>query len=143
MAKYQAKTKQTAASVPAFLNTVEPAEKRADARTIDALMRKVTGVKPKMWGTSMVGYGSYHYKYATGHEGDAMMVGFSPRKQNLTVYIMPGFSGYEALLARLGKHSTGKSCLYVNRLSDIDMTVLEKLVARSVDAMKQLYNAGA
>lgn len=139
MAKYELKTKKNDASVASFLNAVEPAQKRADAKAIDKLMRKVTGAKPKMWGSAIVGYGSYHYKYASGQEGDWMMVGFSPRKQNLTLYIMPGFSQYDGLLAKLGKHSTGKSCLYVKRLSDIDMDVLESLIGESVETMKSRY----
>jgi len=136
MARHELKTKKNDASVSAFLNAVEPAEKRADAKAVDKLMRKLTGEKPKMWGTAIVGYGTYHYKYASGQEGDWMLVGFSPRKQNLTLYIMPGFSQYDQLLARLGKHSTGKACLYVKRLSDIDVGVLETLIGRSVKAMK-------
>lgn len=136
MSKYELKTKVNDASVAGFLDAVEPPEKRADAKAIDKLMRRVTGAKPKMWGASIVGYGSYRYKYASGQEGDWMQIGFSPRKQNLTLYIMPGFSEYRGLLDRLGKHSTGKSCLYIKRLSDIDMDVLEALVAGSVAAMK-------
>ena len=102
-------------------------------------MREVTGERPKMWGSSIVGFGSYHYTYASGREGDWPVVGFAPRKQNLVLYIMPGFARYESLLARLGKHRTGKSCLYVNKLDDIDPEVLEELVRESVDEMKRRY----
>lgn len=142
MAKYEPKTRPNDASVANFLDAVEPAEKRADAKALDRLMRKITGKKPKMWGASIVGYGAYHYKYASGHEGDAMRVGFSPRKQNLTVYIMPGFAEYRGLLDRLGKHSTGKSCLYIKRLSDIDLDVLEAMVGKSVAAMEARHPTG-
>ncbi len=95
-------------------------------------MREITGDEPAMWGPSMVGFGRYHYKYASGREGDWFVAGFSPRKQNLTLYIMSGFSGYDELMARLGKHTTGKSCLYIKRLEDVDLAVLEELIRRSV-----------
>jgi hypothetical protein len=131
MAKYETKTKFSGASVTAFLAAVEPEERRADARAIDRLMRKVTGKSPRMWGPTIVGYGSYHYKYASGHEGDAPAAAFSPRKPNLTLYLEPALYEDRATMARLGKHSTGKTCLYIRRLSDVDMSVLEDLVARS------------
>ena len=130
------KTKKNEASVEEFLNGVEPAQKRADAQAICALMEKVTGDEPKMWGSSIVGFGSYTYKYASGRSGDWMLVGFSPRKQNLTLYIMPGFEHYDTLLAKLGKHKIGKSCLYINKLADVDIDILKELVAQSVDHMK-------
>lgn len=142
MAKNEPKTRQNDASVAGFLNAIEPAARRADAKALDKLMRKITGEKPQMWGTSIVGYGAYHYKYASGHQGDAMRVGFSPRKQNLTVYIMPGFSEYRGLLERLGKHTTGKSCLYIKRLSDIDLNVLEAMIGKSVAAMNARHPPG-
>jgi len=142
MAKNEPKTRQNDASVAGFLNAIEPAARRADAKALDKLMRKITGEKPKMWGTSIVGYGAYHYKYASGRQGDAMRVGFSPRKQNLTVYIMPGFSEYRGLLERLGKHTTGKSCLYIKRLSDIDLNVLEAMIGKSVAAMNARHPPG-
>lgn len=104
-------------------------------------MEKVTGAPAKMWGASIVGFGSYTYRYETGRTGDWPLVGFSPRKQNLTLYIMAGFGEYEDLMAKLGKHKTGKSCLYINRLNDIDMKVLETLVKASVKFMKQKYPA--
>ena len=103
------------------------------------LMREVTGEPPKMWGASIVGFGSYHYRYASGREGDWLVVGFAPRKQNLVIYIMPGFARYGALLARLGKFRTGKSCLYVNKLDDVDPDVLEELVRESVAEMRRRY----
>lgn len=133
------KTRRNDADVDAYLDSVENPRRREDARRILALMREVTGETPKMWGSSIVGFGSYHYVYASGREGDWPVVGFAPRKQNLVLYIMPGFARYESLLARLGKHRTGKSCLYVNKLDDIDPDVLEKLVRESVDEMKRRY----
>ena len=100
-------------------------------------MRQVTGEEPEMWGDSIVGFGSYHYKYASGREGDWFLVGFSPRKQNLTLYIMSGFDEYDQLLVKLGKHSTGKSCLYIKQIEDVDLDVLKKLVQKSVDYMRK------
>jgi hypothetical protein len=129
------KTKPTKASVRAFLAGVDDDTRRSDAKKILALMRDVTGATPRMWGPSIVGFGSYHYVYASGREGDWPVTGFSPRARDLTLYITAGFSGYESLLASLGKHKTGKSCLYVKRLSDIDMDVLRELVTRSVEEM--------
>lgn len=133
------KTQLNDASVEAFLHAVEPEQKRNDALAILQLMQEVTGEVPKMWGTSIVGFGTYHYKYESGREGDSLIVGFSPRKQNLTLYIMPGFKHYEDLLSRLGKHSTGKACLYVNKLKEINLDVLRELVAKSVDHMKATH----
>ncbi len=130
------KTKPTDADVLAFLHEVESEKKREDALAILALMQEVTGEPAKMWGSSIIGFGSYHYKYASGHEGDACLTGFSPRKQNLVLYILAGFEQYDALLAKLGKHKTGKSCLYINKLADIDQNVLRELVAQSVAHMK-------
>lgn len=132
----EAKTLPTDASVEAFLNAVENEQKRQDAFAILQLMTEITGEKPVLWGSSIVGFGSYHYKYATGREGDMPITGFSPRKQNLTLYIMGGFENYEELLQRLGKHSTGSSCLYVKKLKDIDLDVLRELVTQSVNYMK-------
>lgn len=133
------KTKETKASVTAFMNSIEDPQKRADARKVAAMMRRVTGKRAKMWGSSIVGYGTYHYKYASGREGDFMVAGFSPRKQALAVYIMAGFGRFDALMARLGKYKTGKSCLYIKRLSDVDEKVLEKLIAESVNYMRKNY----
>lgn len=133
------KTKATKASVSEFLNSIEDRQKRADARKVAAMMRKATGKRAKMWGTSIVGYGTYHYKYASGREGDFMIAGFSPRKQALTVYIMAGFGRFEALLDKLGKYKTGKSCLYIKRLADVDEQVLQKLIDGSVSYMRANY----
>ena len=133
------KTKRHDGDVNEFLDAVENPRRREDARRVLELMRKVTGEPPKMWGSSIVGFGSYHYKYASGREGDWMITGFSPRKQNLTIYIMPGFSEFSELLARLGKHKTSKSCLYLNKLDDVDLEVLAELVRESVMEMRHRY----
>ncbi len=133
------KTRPTGASVEAFIDAVEHPRRREDARTLLELMHRVTGEEPVMWGPSIVGYGSYHYRYASGQEADWPVVGFSPRKQNLSIYIMTGFEASDALLSRLGKHKTGKSCLYVNKLADVDLEVLETLVRASVTEMKRMY----
>jgi len=130
------KTQRNDASVEAFLNGIADERKRQDAFAVLHLMQEVTGEAPTMWGASIVGFGSYHYKYASGREADWMLVGFSPRKQNLTLYIMAGFAQYDELLTRLGKHSTGSSCLYIKKLQDIDLTVLRELVSQSVAHMK-------
>ena len=129
------KTKKNSASVESFLKSVENEKRREDSFAVLDLMKEVTGEEPTMWGTSIVGFGTYHYKYASGHEGDWMNVGFSPRKKNLTLYFMDGFSSYDSLLDKLGKYSTGKSCLYINKLEDVDQVVLKELVKQSVEAM--------
>ncbi len=126
------KTKKTKASVSAFLNAIEDDQQRKDAKTIAKVMKEATGARPAMWGPNMVGFGQYHYKYASGREADWFLTGFSPRKQNLTVYIMDGFKARGALLKKLGKHKTGKSCLYVKRLADVDVDVLCRLIEASV-----------
>jgi len=133
------KTKKNATSVAAFLNRIENEERRKDCRTVLAMMKQITGSKPAMWGTSIVGFGSYHYVYASGREGDWPLTGFSPRKQDLTLYIMAGFDRYKPLMAKLGKYRTGKSCLYVKRLADIDLQVLKRLVTESVRHMRKAY----
>ena len=132
------KTKKSKASVSAFIDAVPDERRRRDARTVSGIMQEITGEKPAMWGPSMVGFGSYHYKYASGQEGDWPIVGFSPRKDSLTLYLMPGFEGYAELLGKLGKHKTGKSCLYIKTLDDVDMPTLKTLVRQSVKQMKQL-----
>jgi Domain of unknown function (DU1801) len=129
------KTKKNEASVDGFLKSVENEKRREDSFVVLDLMKEVTGEKPTMWGTSIVGFGSYHYKGASGREGDWMKVGFSPRKQNMTLYIMDGFGSYDSLLDKLGKYKTGKSCLYINKLEDVDQTVLRKLVKQSFKSM--------
>ena len=133
------KTKQNRASVSAFLKSVENDQRRKDSQELLAMMKAVTGKAPKMWGDSIVGFGTYHYKYQTGREGDWMVTGFSPRKQNLTVYIMPGFSNYQALLRKLGKYKTSVSCLYLNKLDDVDRKVLKQLVTRAYRDMQKIY----
>jgi hypothetical protein len=130
------KTQKNDASVEAFLNSVENERRREDGFRLLELMREVTGEEPVMWGTSIVGYGNYHYKYASGQEGDWFLVGFSPRKQSLSLYIMSGFEKYDDLMSKLGKHKTGKGCLYVNKLADVDEQVLRNLVKQSYDHMK-------
>jgi len=133
------KTKATDMSVTAFLEAVEPAEKRQDALSLAALFQRVTGFTPKMWGPTMVGYGRYAYTYASGHSGEAMATGFSPRKAEISIYILPGYADFGPILARLGKHRTGKSCLYVKRLSDIDLSVLEELIRAGLADLGRLW----
>lgn len=133
------KTKRNKASVDAFLGKVADEGRRKDCRTLLRMMGKATGAKPEMWGPSVVGFGSYHYKYPSGREGDWFLAGFSPRKQDLTLYVMAGFSRYEELLGKLGKHKTGKACLYLKRLSDVDLGVLEELVTASVAHLKRTH----
>jgi hypothetical protein len=122
------KTHPTGIAVEDFLATVEPDRKREEARQLDALFRKLTGWTPAMWGPTMIGYGSYHYVYESGREGDMLATGFSPRKAKHSIYILPGYGDYGALLDRLGKHTKGKSCLYINKLADIDLDVLAELI---------------
>lgn len=132
------KTKPNKISVEKFLKTIADEQTRADCETLVKLMKEATGAEPKMWGSSIVGFGQYHYKYESGREGDWFLTGFSPRKQNLTLYIMAGFAGYAELMEKLGKHTTGKSCLYVKRLSDLHMPTLKKLIRGSVKQMQSL-----
>lgn len=127
------KTQPHEGSVEAFLNGVEDDGKREDAFALLKLMEEVTGEAATMWGDSIVGFGSYHYRYASGREGDWFLTGFSPRKRNLTLYIMAGFERYDALLEKLGKFKTGKSCLYLKRLADVDLDVLRELVRQSAE----------
>lgn len=118
-----------------FVGAVEPPARRADAEALIELMGRVTGCVPRMWGPSIVGFGRYHYRYESGREGDSMIVGFSPRKAKLVIYVPAGFAAFEDHLARLGRHELGKSCLYLRTLADIDLAVLEQLVADGVAAM--------
>ncbi len=134
MAKAELKTKETSASVEAFIAKQSEAV-ASDCRTLIKLMKKATGEEPKMWGASMVGFGRYAYKGKSGREGEWMVTGFSPRKANLTIYIMIGFEEEAALMQKLGKHTTGKSCLYIKKLSDVDLKVLESLTVKGVKAM--------
>lgn len=136
MANAELKTKINDASVEEFLNGVADGQQRDDAYRVLELMREVTGEEPKMWGTAIIGFGRHHLKYASGRELDSTLVGFSPRKASLTLYITDGFDKYDEYMAKLGKHTTGKSCLYIKRLSDIDETVLRDLVAASVENVK-------
>ncbi len=126
------KTKQNEQSVTDFLQAVPDERKRKDSFAILDLMKEITGQEPKMWGDSIIGFGNYHYKYATGREGDWFVTGFSPRKQNLTLYIMSGFDEYDELLKKLGKYKTGKACLYINKLADVEISVMKELIQKSV-----------
>jgi len=134
------KTKTTNKSVTTFIKSVEDFKKRKDCIAVMAMMKEVTGKRPKMWGTSIVGYGKYHYKYKSGREGDWFITGFSPRKQNLTIYIMPGFSKYEKIMKNLGKYKLGVSCLYIKSLEDIDQDLLRELILKSVEDMNEIYD---
>lgn len=129
------KTQKNDASVEDFLNEIPDERKREDSFAILKLMQEITGEEAAMWGTSIIGFGSYRYKYASGREGEWFVTGFSPRKRNLTLYIMAGFEGYDTLLADLGKFKTGKSCLYINKLEDVDIPTLRRLIEQSVDHM--------
>lgn len=137
---YELKTKLNDASVKNFLNGIKDKQKREDSFKIVDMMKKITKEEPKMWGPSIVGFGKYHYKYESGHEGDMCITGFSPRKQALTLYILPGFLKYEPLMKKLGKYKTGVSCLYIKKLEDIDMKVLKELITESVKYMKKKYH---
>ena len=131
------KTQRNDGDVEAFLNSVEDEKRREDAFAVLDLMKRVTGEEPEMWGGSIVGFGSYHYRYESGREGDWFTAGFSPRKQALTLYIMSGTSRHDELFEKLGKYTTGKSCLYVKKLEDIDLDVLEKLIEASVEYVSE------
>ena len=133
------KTKQTGASVEEYLDTIKDPRRRADCAAITALLKRVTKCEPKMWGPSIVGFGRYHYRYETGYEGDACLIGFSSRKPEIVVYIADSFGSREKLLKGLGKHRTGKVCVYIKRLSDIDVVVLEKLVKASLAEVRKRY----
>lgn len=131
------KTKVNDASVPGFLNGVADGQKRKDSFEILKIMKQVTKEEPKMWGSSIIGFGSYHYKGASGREGDWMQIGFSPRKQNLTLYLMGGLNTRTDLLKKLGKHKTSVGCLYIKKLSDVDVNVLKELIAESLKVIKK------
>jgi len=133
------KTKPTKVSVESHIAAIANEEQRNDARSLVALMRKVTRQEPRMWGPSIVGFGSYHYKYASGHEGDSALAAFAVRGRDLVVYTEADFEGRDGLLAELGEHKTGKVCVYIRRLANVDLKVLEKLVARSVAETKCRY----
>ncbi|MEL6913750.1 MAG: DUF1801 domain-containing protein [Pseudomonadota bacterium] len=133
------KTAMTDASPEAFIAAVGHPTRRADAEVLHAMFTRVTGWRARMWGPSLIGYGSYHYRYASGREGDMLATGFSPRKASQSIYVMPGYQDYGGLLARLGKHKTGAACLYVTKLADIDMDVLEELVRTGLEDLQQKY----
>lgn len=135
----QNKTQPTGADVSAFLAAVEPERRRADGLALDALFREVTGWQPQMWGPSIIGYGRYHYVYRSGREGDFLATGFSPRKANLSIYIMPGYAEFGPILDRLGKHKIGKSCLYLNKLADVDLDVLAELIRAGLEDLERYW----
>ncbi|MEO1150147.1 MAG: DUF1801 domain-containing protein [Pseudomonadota bacterium] len=140
MVKAANKTAPTTQSVDAFVKAVEHETRRADALKCLTLMRKITGEDPVMWGPSIVGFGQYHYKYESGREGDMLNVGFSPRKSSMVLYVLGSLGEDEPLLKKLGKYKTGRACLYINKLADVDMTVLEKIIAKSFKRTNQTYN---
>lgn len=138
---YEQKTKETEQSVTQFIEEIESPGKREDAYKLLDIFSETTGYPAKMWGPSIIGFGTYHYKYATGHEGDAPLVGFSPRKAKISLYFATGDAQREELLQRLGKHTAGKACVYVNKLDDIDFEVLKELIQQSVEFLRETYRA--
>lgn len=136
---YEQKTKETDQSVIEFIEQVESPKKKQDAYRLLDLFRDTTGFEPKMWGPSIIGFGSYHYVYATGHEGDAPLVGFSPRKAKISLYFATGDPNRDQLLQHFGKHTTGKACVYINKVDDIDEEILRKLIRQSVEFLQDLY----
>ncbi|MGD6994896.1 DUF1801 domain-containing protein [Sutcliffiella horikoshii] len=136
---YELKTKETDNSVIEFIETVESPKKREDAYRLLEIFTETTGYEAKMWGPSIIGFGSYHYKYPTGHEGDFMLVGFSPRKAKISLYFATGDSKREELLQKFGKHTTGKACVYINKVADIDVEVLKDLISQSVTFLQETY----
>lgn len=134
------KTQPTENDVEEFLNAIDDKQKRDDSFKILDIMKSVTSEEPKMWGSSIIGFGQYHYQYESGREGDWFLTGFSPRKQNFSLYIMAGFDNYDHLMSRLGKYKTGKSCLYIKRLEQIDLDILKQLIKESVDYMRTKYD---
>ncbi len=139
MAKATLKTTQNTANVESFIAAVEYPQRREDAQTLFALFNRVSGLEARMWGNSIVGYGRYHYKYDSGREGEFFLTGFSPRKASMTIYIMPGYRDLSEMLDRLGKHKLGKSCLYINKLKDVDLAVVEELVLYGLEYMRNNY----
>jgi len=133
------KTTETESSVIDFINTVEDLTKRNDSFELVKLMQEQTGYEPKMWGPAIVGFGSYHYKYASGHEGDAPLVGFSPRKDAVSLYLYSSFESKEELLSKFGKHKAGKGCIYIKKIVDIDIEILKKMISHSVENLNKLY----
>lgn len=131
------KTKKTNSSVDKFIESISDFDTRNDCWTLLNIMKQITKAEPQMWGESIIGFGNYHYKYESGREGDWFITGFSPRKQNLTLYMMTGFDDYESLLKKLGKHKTGKSCLYIHKLDDVDINMLKELISKSYKTFSQ------
>lgn len=138
--KITLKTTATKASVSAFINTIADPEQKRDAKTLVTLMKKITKKRPKLWGPSIVGFGTYTYTRSNGDYGEFMATGFSPRKSALSLYIMPGYSNHGTLLKKLGKHKKGRACLYIKRLSDVDMNVLEQIITAGYTEMQQRYD---
>ncbi|RAU99500.1 DUF1801 domain-containing protein [Paenibacillus sp. YN15] len=139
---YEQKTKETDHSVIEFIEAVDNPKKREDAYALLEIFTETTGCQAKLWGSSIIGFGSYHYKYASGHEGDAPLVGFSPRKGKISLYFAVGDAQREALLQELGKHTSGKACVYINKVADIRVDVLKELIVQSVDFLKKAYPQG-
>lgn len=138
---YKAKTTETDGSVTQFIETVDNPGKKEDAYRLLAIFEEETGLKAKMWGASIIGFGSYHYKYASGHEGDTMLVGFSPRKAKFSLYLYQSYPEKEELLCKLGKHTAGKGCVYINKLDDINEAVLKDMIRKSVDFLNVTYKS--
>lgn len=138
----EAKMRPTGASVAAFIAAVDSPSRRADAETVCAMMAEISGEPPAMWGPSIIGFGAYHYRYASGREGDALRIGFSPRKANLVLYLTPSAEGWQDLLDRLGKAKTSVACLYINKLADVDLAVLRRMIVLSVEDMRRRYPEG-
>ena len=133
------KTRPTGKSIREFLDKVTPARRKADGEILLEMFTRITGFPPRLWGPGIIGFGAYHYTYASGREGDMLATGFSPRKAKLVLYIMPGYQDYGSILQRLGKHAKGKSCLYVNKLDDIDLQVLEELITTGLKDLNQIW----
>lgn len=142
MAKYQAKTTETKSSVAAFIKQIPDAQRQKDARVIIDIMQKESGFPPKMWGPAIIGFDAYHYKYESGHEGDAPLIGFSPRKAEFALYLSSAFEKRDELLKQFGKHKTGKSCIYIKKTEEINLDVLKKMVAASLKYSKENKNSG-
>jgi len=133
------KTRLNDKDLDEFLNSIENRKRSEDTNKIIDIMKKVTSHEPKMWGDSIIGFDTYHYKYKTGREGDWLAIGVAPRKQNISLYLMNGFNEYEDLLSKLGKHKVGKACLYINKIEDINIKILEELIAKSYKSVKEMY----
>lgn len=136
---YELKTKENDASVIEFIESVESPKKKEDAYKLLDIFTETSGYPAKMWGTSIIGFGSYHYKYASGHEGDAPLVGFSPRKAKISLYFATGDTKREELLEKFGQHTTGKACVYINKIADIDVDVLKELITQSITFLQEMY----